>query len=88
MNPVNKSRITDVLLVLLVLLSISTKAAYAYLDPGSGSYIIQFILAGFVGGLFATKTFWVQIKTFITGLFSLKKKKKKNSSVPKKKNGK
>jgi hypothetical protein len=83
MNPINKSKITDVLLISLVLVFLSTKTAYAYLDPGSGSYIIQFIIAGFVGGLFAIKTFWLQIKTFITGL-SPRNKKKDNPALKKK----
>lgn len=70
-------RITSLILFFLV---ISTKQAHAYLDPGSGSYILQFILAGFVGGLFALKTFWLQIKTFITNLFSRKKNKARSAS--------
>ena len=44
--------------------------AYAYLDPGTGSYIFQLIFAGLVGLLFAVKVYWGRIKTFFTGLFS------------------
>ena len=73
-------------LLVLSFLMASTGQAHAYLDPGSGSYIIQFLLAGLVGSLFGIKTFWLQIKTFIGGLFY--RKKGINNSVPKKKNDK
>ena len=46
----------------------------AYLDPGTGSFIFQMLIAGFVGGLFALKLFWAKIKIFITALFSKRKK--------------
>lgn len=48
--------------------------AYAYLDPGTGSYIFQLIIAGTVGLLFAVKVYWRRIKGFFTGLFSRDKK--------------
>lgn len=38
--------------------------AYAYLDPGTGSYIFQILIAVAVGGLFAIKLFWGKIKAF------------------------
>lgn len=31
---------------LVALIILNTKPAYAYLDPGSGSYLIQMIIAG------------------------------------------
>ena len=45
-------------------------SAYAYLDPGTGSYIFQLLLAGIVGLLFLVKVHWQRIKLFFTGLFS------------------
>jgi hypothetical protein len=44
--------------------------AYAYLDPGSGSYIFQLILAGIVGLMFLIKVYWNKIKALVVGLFS------------------
>jgi hypothetical protein len=41
----------------------------AYLDPGTGSIILQVLIAGLCGGLFAIKLFWRQIKTFFKNLF-------------------
>lgn len=34
----------------------------AYLDPGSGSFIIQMLLAGGLGLAFLVKTYWRKIK--------------------------
>ncbi len=80
-------RLTEVTLLVLLFLFVSTRQAHAYLDPGSGSYIIQLLIAGLVGGLFGIKTFWFQIKTFFTNILS-RKKQKKTDSAPKKNNGK
>jgi len=48
--------------------------AHAYLDPGSGSYLFQILIAALVGGLFAVKIFWGRIKLFFLGLFGKKGK--------------
>lgn len=39
----------------------------AYLDPGSGSYLIQILIAALLGGGFAIKAFWKQISAFFSG---------------------
>ncbi len=31
---------------------------WAYVDPGAGSYLIQMLLAGILGSLFAFKNYW------------------------------
>ena len=35
-----------------------------YLDPGSGSYLIQLLLAAVLGGAFVIKMYWQKIKDF------------------------
>ena len=35
-----------------------------YVDPGSGSYLIQAIIAAILGFLFYFKTIWWKIKSF------------------------
>ncbi len=42
-----------------------SSAAQAYIDPSSGSYFFQFILAGLLGVVFSIKMFWRRI----TGMF-------------------
>ena len=44
--------------------------AYAYLDPATGSYILQIVLVVLVGGLFAVKQYYSKIKDFFAKLFS------------------
>ena len=38
------------------------RTSAAYLDPGTGSFIFQIIIAGVVGGLYTIKTYWRNIK--------------------------
>lgn len=35
--------------------------AKAYIDPSSGSYFFQFLLAGLLGAVFSVKMFWRRI---------------------------
>lgn len=37
-----------------------------YIDPGSGSYLVQMIIAAVLGGMFYIKTIWKRIKFFFT----------------------
>lgn len=53
---------------------ISPCRIYAYLDAGTGSYIIQIIIAVAIGGAFGVKIFWRKIYGFFKNL-SLKAKK-------------
>ncbi len=39
--------------------------AYAYLDPGSGSLLLQIILGGLAGVAIAGKLFWTRILDFL-----------------------
>ena len=38
----------------------------AYLDPGTGSYALQILLATLFGGMFALKQSWAELKTWFT----------------------
>lgn len=49
-----------------VLFDLIVKPA-AYLDPGSGSMLIQILLAALLGAGVAVKIFWRNIKAFFTG---------------------
>ena len=57
-------------LLLTVLFSLALQPkAYAYLDPGTGSFFTQMLLAGLVGLSFFIKTFWQAIKNFFSRIF-------------------
>jgi hypothetical protein len=60
---------------ILNILSITAHHRFcAYIDPGTGSFIIQIVIAAFVGCSFAIKIFWSRIKTFFRNLFCKKGK--------------
>ncbi|VAX16199.1 hypothetical protein MNBD_NITROSPINAE02-305 [hydrothermal vent metagenome] len=46
--------------------------AHAYIDPGTGSYILQLFLAGLFGALYTIRLYWVRIKHFLSNLFDKK----------------
>ena len=49
--------------------------AYAYLDPGTGSIILQAIIAFFAGATAFVSLYWRKFKNYISNLFSKNKKK-------------
>ena len=57
-------------LVLAALVSpVLLRPAYGYLDPGTGSYIIQLLIGGLLGGVFAIGMFWKRVIAFVKRLF-------------------
>ena len=48
-------------------LACSTGNAYAYLDPGLGSMLLQGLIAGVAAASVALGGYWSRIKTFFTG---------------------
>jgi hypothetical protein len=49
----------------VVVLVITPTPAFAYLDPGTGSVIIQGILGAIVGGIFVVRLYWRRLLTFL-----------------------
>ena len=43
-----------------------THVLFAYLDPGTGSYLFQLALAGVLGASYAVKHFWARLKNIFT----------------------
>ncbi len=60
----------------ILFLLICSGTAHAYLDPGTGSYIIQIVIATMVGMLVSIRLFWQTIKSRLAGLFGKKAKRK------------
>jgi len=61
------------LLAIFLIVLFPFNAQAAYLDPGSGSYIIQIIVASLAGAAVMIRMFWANIKLYVTTLFSGKK---------------
>ncbi len=48
---------------------------YAYLDPGTGSYFFQILLAALVGALYGFRQYLGKIRTYLKNLLGSKKGK-------------
>lgn len=62
------STILTVFLLVFTILAISTGTANAYLDPGSGSLLIQVLIGGVFAGLLSLKLFWARVIGLVRGL--------------------
>ena len=59
-------KLTAISVLLVGLLSLPLEA-YAYLDPGTGSILIQGLIAAVATGLATAKFWWHRVKSFFTG---------------------
>jgi hypothetical protein len=56
-----------VLAVTVIALALHPANAFAYIDPGSGSLILQLLFGGFVGAAAIVKLYWRRIRDRLTG---------------------
>jgi hypothetical protein len=63
-------------IVALILTLCFSPNAHAYLDPGSGSYMLQILLGTLVAGFFAIKQYWHRLKHFFKERFGKKDDKR------------
>ena len=61
-----------VILCTAMFVLILADVACAYLDPGTGSFLFQMLLAGLVGMIVTVKIFWRTIKARLGMLFGKK----------------
>ena len=54
-------------LVLVLGIGFGATPAYAYIDPGTGSLVLQILLGGIAGLLVGWKFFWHKIKGYFGG---------------------
>lgn len=57
----------------LILIVLSAKNAYAYIDPNTGGFFFQTVAPFVYGILGVIVVFWKRIVNFVKGLFSKKK---------------
>jgi len=65
MNKLTRTKIISIFFLLM-----GTEPAWAYLDPGTGSLILQSLIAGIAGLLVVGRLYWAKLKNFITTAFS------------------
>lgn len=68
------------LIFIIIFLIFFSKNTYAYLDPGSGNYILQIIVAFFASIFISLKIFWGKITFYYYKIIGKKKNKSKNKS--------
>jgi len=61
---------------IMLITFITIDFAYGYIDPGTGSMILQMLLAGIFTSLFFIKNIIAKIKLFLKNKFSSKSKQK------------
>ena len=59
-----------ILIVIILGNIVFPQRAHAYIDPGTGSLIIQLLIGTLVGGLVAVKMYWHRINRYIKKVFS------------------
>ena len=67
------NKLLNITLYIFALLIISTQNANAYIDPGSGSYFFQMLVASLFGATYAVKLYWDKITSQIKKVFNNKK---------------
>ena len=55
------------LIALTIVVLLASRPAYAYLDPGTGSILIQGLLAALAAASATVAAFWSQIRRFLSG---------------------
>ena len=64
-------------IIILLSFFILTTKAHAYLDPGTGSIILQAIIGAFASFFTSIYIFWSKVKNFYKKIFKKIKKKSK-----------
>ena len=58
------------ILVAAHVLALAPTTAYAYLDPGTGSFVLQMLIAGLLGAILYVRLAWDRTRQFFARLFS------------------
>jgi hypothetical protein len=57
-----------------LLIPLTLPNIHNYIDPGTGSLILQIAISSLVGAFFLLKVFWGKVTAFLSRLFSRSKK--------------
>lgn len=66
-------------LALILILVLLPREVFAYLDPGTGSYIIQIVIATIAGILLSFKVAWTNIKNICHNIYNTLIRRKKDN---------
>jgi hypothetical protein len=57
----------EVAILAVGLVAVTPTDAFAYVDPGTGSYLFQLATAGLLAGAFTIRRYWESVKTMLRG---------------------
>jgi len=63
--------------ITITIIFLYPSTSYAYLDPGTGSILLQAILGTIAAGFMTISIWWQKFKSFISKIFHFIKKKNK-----------
>lgn len=63
------------LVLAIILFGASSAPAYAYLDPGTGSMILQALIGAAAAGVTVISVYWQKVKAFVSEKFVKTSKK-------------
>ncbi len=58
---------SGILILGFIWVSSAVSVAHAYIDPGTGGFIIQTLLAALFSFIFVLKSYWTRIKNWFSG---------------------
>lgn len=61
-----------VVAMFLIAAALSPAAAHAYLDPGTGSLLLQALVAGLLAAVMTVRIYFQRLKSFVRRLFGRK----------------
>ncbi len=59
-------RLRTLLYLTVIATLASPEDAWAYIDPGAGSYLFQLAIAGGLAGVYTLRRYWDAIKSWLT----------------------
>jgi hypothetical protein len=62
MRLITSQAFISALVVAFIFIALVPSGAHAYIDPGTGSYIIQLLVAGLLSSAYLIKIYWRRIK--------------------------
>lgn len=63
----NLARFRGAVILAFSLLALSPSDAWAYVDPGTGSYLFQLAAAGFLAGAYTLRRYWHSVVARLRG---------------------
>ncbi|MBN2443454.1 MAG: hypothetical protein JXJ04_18980 [Spirochaetales bacterium] len=69
-----KTKIRTIFIISIILFVTIPTLAFGYIDPGTGNYLLQILIATLLGSALTLKIFWQRVKTFFVNVMGRKQK--------------